>query len=98
MSHLTILPCIFAILFNTSIGQYFFRIIKDIYGNSILYYILKQNTKYFILFFFSMINFFLILLQIKDMIHIKKREKNIYYLMKIIIYIKMPEEKMELIL
>lgn len=75
LSHLTILPCIFAILFNTSIGQYFFRIIKDIYGNSILYYILKQNTKYFILFFFSMINFFLILLQIKNMIHIKKREK-----------------------
>lgn len=75
LSRLTILPCIFAILFNTSIGQYFFRIIKDIYGNSILYYILKQNTKYFILFFFSMINFFLILLQIKDMVHIKKREK-----------------------
>ncbi len=97
LSCLTILPCIYAILFNTSIGQYFFRIIKDIYGNSILYYILKQNTKYFILFFFSMINFFLILLQIKDMVHIKKREKNIYYLMKII-YIKMPEEKMKIIL
>ena len=87
LSRLTILPCIYAILFNTSIGQYFFRIIKDIYGNSILYYILKQNTKYFILFFFSMINFFLILLQIKDMVHIKKREKKYILFYEDYIYI-----------
>lgn len=75
LSCLTILPCIFSILFNTSIGQYFFRIIKDMYGNSILYYILIQNMKYFILFFFSMLNFFLILLQIKGIVQIKKKEK-----------------------
>ena len=51
MSGLTILPCVFSILFNTAIGQYFFRVINDMYGNSILYYILVQNIKFFILFF-----------------------------------------------
>lgn len=75
LSCLTILPCVFSILFNTAIGQYFFRVINDMYGNSILYYILVQNIKFFILFFFSMINSFLIILQIRDTVKIKKRKK-----------------------
>ena len=76
LSYLTIIPAMFSMLYNTKISQEILNIVRNAYGESIIYFIIVQNIKCFILIFFITINFFLILLELKDIVHINKKEKN----------------------
>lgn len=76
LSYLTIIPVMFSLLYNTKISQEVINIIRNICGESIIYFIIVQNIKCFIVIFFIMINFFLILIELKEILHVKKKENN----------------------
>lgn len=80
LSYLTMIPIIFTILYNVPICKEIIEIIKNIYKNSILNFIIVQNIKSFILIFFITLDCFLILVELKDLIKINKKKKIDNYL------------------
>lgn len=75
LSYLTMIPIIFTLLYNIPICQELLGIIKNMCNNSIVYFIVVQTIKSFILIFFITLDFFLILVELKDLIHINKKKK-----------------------
>lgn len=75
LGYLVSIPGIFSILYNMKISQTFLKLLQDRYGATIVFFILKNITKYFIVIFFLTIIIFLILLKFNNMGTIKLKYK-----------------------
>lgn len=75
LSFLTIIPAVYSVLYNTELSQKILNMVRLICGKSIIYYIVVQNVKYFILIFFITINIFLLFIELRNIVHIKKNAK-----------------------
>lgn len=73
---ITMLPNIFFILYNSQ-NNYIIFWNKYIKANSIEYFIIVKNLKYFMLIFFLTMNVFLIIMELQELITIKKINKRI---------------------
>ena len=75
LSILTLIPAIFVSLYNFPIGRDLIETIKKICNNFIIYYILAQNIKYFVIIFFMTMDIFLVIVELKSLLTNDKRKK-----------------------
>ena len=75
LSILTLIPAIFVSLYNFPIGRDLIETIKKICNNFIIYYILAQNIKYFLIIFFMTMDIFLVIVELKSLLTNDKRKK-----------------------
>lgn len=79
LSYLTTIPAIYAILCNTKFYKNLLQVINQKFGNSIGYFMFENIFKYFVVMFFLTIIIFLIIMKLKEKIHIDRNFKYIEF-------------------